>query len=327
MLGHVDQPPVLCLMPEVPLDPGLRIAVLIPCFNEAATISRVVSDFRAALPAAEIFVFDNVSTDATSAKAREAGAHVVYSPRPGKGNVVRHMFEVVDADYYLMVDGDATYPASAAPGMVTKTSRDGLDMLVGRRRTPASELRAAYRPLHQAGNHLVCAMIRRAFGSPIDDVFSGYRVFSREFVRTVPLEATGFQIEVEMTLQALSKGYRVGEVDVEYGARPAGSVSKLNTFRDGALVLAAFASICRDYQPGLFFGLVAVFLAALSLLAGWAPIDDYLRFQWVYHVPLALLATGLGILSALSLCIGLILQTQLKYHNEMHRLVRRGLHG
>ena len=303
-----------------------RVAVLIPCFNEETTVAEVVRSFRAALPEAGIFVFDNASSDATSVRAREAGATVVFSPRPGKGNVVRHMFEVVDADWYLMVDGDSTYPADAAPRMLERAFEGPFDMLVGCRKTPPSVVKAAYRPLHQMGNRLVCGLIRKAFGSPIEDVFSGYRVFSREFVKTVPLHATGFQIEVEMTLQALSKGYRVEEVDVPYGARPEGSKSKLNTYRDGALVLAAFVAICRDYQPALFFGAVAAVFAACSLAAGWAPIEDYLLFQWVYHVPLALLATGLAILAALSLCIGLILQTQLRYHNEMHHLVRRNFH-
>ncbi len=302
-----------------------RIAILIPCFNEELTIADVVTGFRSVLPEAEIHVFDNASTDQTSRNARAAGAHVTFSPRPGKGNVVRHMFEVIEADWYLMVDGDATYPAEAAPLLLAAAREKRIDMMVGRRVTPADEMTAAYRPLHQFGNRLVCGLIRKTFGSPIHDVFSGYRIFSREFVKTAPLHATGFQIEVEMTLQALSKGYPVDEMDIAYRARPEGSVSKLNTYRDGLLVLAAFVAISKDHRPALFFGILAAILGMFSLIAGLAPILDYVFYQWVYHLPLAVLATGLAVLSALSLCIGVILQTQLVYHNEIHRLVRQGL--
>ena len=301
-----------------------KIAILVPCFNEELTIARVVMSFRAALPGAEVHVFDNASTDQTARIAAEAGAQVTFSPIPGKGNAVRHMLDVVEADWYIMVDGDATYPPEAAPGLLAAARERRIDMVVGRRMTPLDELRAAYRPLHQFGNRLVSCLIRKAFGSPIHDVFSGYRVFSRAFVKTVPLHATGFQIEVEMTLQALSKGYSVEETGVAYHSRPEGSVSKLNTYRDGLLVLASFVAICKDYRPALFFGSLAVLFAVLSLAAGLAPVSDYIFYQWVYHVPLAILATGLAVLAALSLCIGVILQTQLVYHNEMHRLVRQG---
>ena len=302
-----------------------KIAILVPCFNEELTIARVVKGFLAALPGAEVYVFDNASTDRTAEVASEAGAEVTFSPVPGKGNVVRQMFDVVEADCYIMVDGDATYPPEAAPGLLAAARERRMDMVVGRRMTPPDELSAAYRPLHQFGNRLVSGLIRKTFGSPIRDVFSGYRVFSREFVKTVPLHATGFQIEVEMTLQALSKGYAVDEIGVPYHARPEGSVSKLNTYRDGLLVLASFVAISKDYRPALFFGSLSVLLGLLSFAAGLAPVLDYVFFQWVFHVPLAILASGLAVLAALSLCIGLILQTQLAYHNEMHRLVRRGL--
>jgi glycosyltransferase involved in cell wall biosynthesis len=312
--------------PEHSSLPTGRIAVLIPCFNEQQTVADVVRGFRAALPDAEIHVFDNASSDQTAKIAAEAGARVTFSPVPGKGNVVRHMFEVVDADWYVMVDGDATYPPEAAPILLAAARERRVDMMVGRRMTPAEELHSAYRPLHQFGNHLVSGLIRKTFGSPIRDVFSGYRVFSRAFVKTVPLHATGFQIEVEMTLQALSKGYPVDEIDVPYSARPEGSVSKLNTYRDGLLVLTAFVAISKDYRPALFFGGLAAILGLCSIGAGLAPILDYICYQWVYHVPLAVLATGLAVKAALSLCIGVILQTQLVYHNEMHRLVRQGLH-
>lgn len=299
-----------------------QIAVLIPCYNEELTVASVVADFKKHLPTAKIYVFDNRSTDSTSAQAREAGAEVVPSPKKGKGFVVQQMFGSVDADWFIMVDGDATYPASHAQMLLSEAIANGVDMMVGRRVTPKEELGKAYRPMHQFGNQMVCGLIGTAFGSPSQDVFSGYRIFNRSFAKTVPLRAGGFEIEVEMTLQALSKGYRVEERDVPYGSRPEGSKSKLNTYRDGLIVLWTFASICRSYRPGLFFGFFAMFFALASLAAGVGPIIDYMQFQYVYKVPLAILATGLALLSALSAAIGLILQTQLRYHNEIYKLLR-----
>ena len=300
-----------------------RIALLVPCYNEEKTIAQVVADFQRVLPQAEIYVFDNASSDRTTEVARAAGATVVYSPHKGKGNVVQHMFGTIEADVYIMVDGDSTYSAESVIPLLEKYDELGVDMMVGKRCTPEERLKGAYRPMHQFGNRLVCWLIGKSFGTSIQDVFSGYRVFSRKFVKTAPLHAKGFQIEIEMTLQALSKGYRLAEIDVPYGSRPEGSFSKLNTYRDGLLVLKAFATICRDYRPGLFFGIIALALFLLSLAFGLAPIIDYLVYRWVYHVPLALLATGVAILGALSLCIGLILETQLRYHNEIHALLRK----
>ena len=272
---------------------------------------------------ANIYVFDNRSTDATSAKAREAGAQVVLSPRKGKGFVVQQMFESIEADWFIMVDGDATYPASHAQMLLSEAIANGVDMMVGKRVTPREELGKAYRPMHQFGNRMVCALIGAAFGSPIQDVFSGYRIFNRSFAKTIPLRAGGFEIEVEMTLQALSKGYKVEERDVPYGSRPEGSKSKLNTYRDGMIVLWTFASICRSYRPGLFFGIFALLFGLASLAAGIAPVLDYINYHYVYKVPLAILATGLAVLSAISAAIALLLHTQLKYHNETHNLLRR----
>jgi glycosyltransferase involved in cell wall biosynthesis len=300
-----------------------QIAVLIPCYNEELTVAKVVSDFKEHLPMASIYVFDNRSTDATSAKAREAGAQVVLSPRKGKGFVVQQMFESIEADWFIMVDGDATYPASHAQMLLSEAIPNGVDMMVGKRVTPREELGKAYRPMHQFGNRMVCALIGAAFGSPIQDVFSGYRIFNRSFAKTIPLQAGGFEIEVEMTLQALSKGYKVEERDVPYGSRPEGSKSKLNTYRDGMIVLWTFASICRSYRPGLFFGIFALLFGLASLAAGIAPVLDYINYHYVYKVPLAILATGLAVLSAISAAIALLLHTQLKYHNETHNLLRR----
>ena len=300
-----------------------QIAVLIPCYNEELTVAQVVSDFKEHLPMASIYVFDNRSTDATSAKAREAGAQVVPSPRKGKGFVVQQMFDSIEADWFIMVDGDATYPASHAQMLLSEAIANGVDMMVGKRVTPREELGKAYRPMHQFGNRMVCGLIGAAFGSPIQDVFSGYRIFNRSFAKTIPLRAGGFEIEVEMTLQALSKGYKVEERDVPYGSRPEGSKSKLNTYRDGMIVLWTFASICRSYRPGLFFGMFALLFGLASLAAGIAPVLDYIKYHYVYKVPLAILATGLAVLSAISAAIALLLHTQLKYHNETHNLLRR----
>ena len=297
--------------------------MLVPCHNEEATVASVVHDFRQALPGAEIYVFDNASTDRTAERAREAGATVVESAVKGKGYVVMHMFREVEADWYVMVDGDSTYTAASAPDLVKTARESEADMLIARRVTPQSELSDAYRPLHQLGNRLVCSLIRATFASSVKDVFSGYRVFNREFVKTVPLAATGFDIEVEMTLQALSKGYRVREMDAPYTSRPAGSFSKLNTFKDGARVLLAFIGILRNYRPLLFFGGLALALALASLIAGIPAVLDYIHYRYVYRVPLALLATGLALLSALSASIGLILQTQLRYHDELFTALRR----
>ncbi len=300
-----------------------RIAVLIPCYNEEKTVADVVRDFRRVLPDAEVWVFDNASTDRTSEVAAQAGAKVVLSPRRGKGRVVQHMFSTIEADIYVMVDGDSTYPANSVPALLDLFHRDQADMVVGKRCTPESELGKAYRPMHRFGNEMVCWLIHKSFGAEIRDVFSGLRVFSRKFVKTAPLHAKEFEIEIEMTLQALSKEYRLAEIDVPYLSRPEGSVSKLSTYKDGLLVLKAFLSTCRDYQPGLFFGVIAFFLFGLSLLSGAWPVADYLMFRYVYHLPLAILATGLAIMGALSASIGLILDTQLRYHNEIHALLRR----
>lgn len=302
---------------------GIRLAVLVPCFNEERTVEQVVRSFREALPDVVVYVFDNASTDRTAEIARKAGAVVVQSEVKGKGNVVRHMFQEVEADWYVMVDGDGTYSASSASSLVEHARQMRADMLIARRVTPADENTLAYRPMHQFGNRLVCSLIRATFGSSIKDVFSGYRVFSREFVKTVPLVAAGFDTEVEMTLQALSKGYRVCEIDSPYASRPPGSFSKLHTFKDGARVLIAFFEILRDYRPLVFFGSLAVVLAVASLMVGFAPVSEYIHYRYVYRVPSALLATGLALLSALTASIGLILQTQLRYHDELFTALRR----
>ena len=299
------------------------VAVLLPCFNEETTIGSVVSDFKRVLPRASIYVFNNASTDRTAQIAQAAGATVIFSKSPGKGNVVRHMFAAIDADYYIMADGDSTYPAEHGLHLIKALIDKSADMAVGKRITPPELVDAAYRPMHVFGNKLVCWLIARTFGAGITDVFSGYRGFTKCFVKTIPLHSRGFEIELEMTLQALSLGYEVVEVNVPYGVRPVGSASKLDTYRDGVLVLRAFLEICRDYKPGAFFGCLGLFFLALSFAAGASPVLDYVNYRYVYHVPLAILATGLAILSALTFCIGIILTTQHRYHRELLGIYRR----
>lgn len=312
---------------EFPCQTALRseskVAVLIPCLNEELTIGQVVLDFKAALPSAQIYVFDNNSTDRTAEIAKEAGAMVIPSPIQGKGNVVRQMFDTVEADAYLMVDGDGTYPADAGVILIEKILSGKYSMAVGTRMS--SFEKRSFRPLHEFGNHLVSTLIRSFFSTHVKDVLSGYRAFSREFVKTIPIQSDGFEIETEMTLQAVSKRFRITEVPIRYGVRPEGSHSKLSTYRDGALVLRSIFMILKDYRPLLFFSACSFLLVCLSLAAGWGPVSDYFRFQYVYHVPLAILSAALGILAVFFFCIGLILDTISKYQCENFNLWRRSL--
>jgi glycosyltransferase involved in cell wall biosynthesis len=302
------------------MDPG-TVAVLIPCYNEELTVGQVVRDFRAQLPNADIYVFDNCSKDQTSQRAREAGAHVVFSPRPGKGNVIRHMFNTIDADAYLMADGDSTYPASEAGKLLACLVESSADMVVGTRMATYSQ--NAFRRFHVFGNRLVARLISFLFGVQVTDVLSGYRAFSREYVKTVPLVSRGFEIETEMTLQAAAKGFLIREVSVPYGERPEGSVSKLNTFSDGFVVLKALLLIFKDYRPMFFFGSASFVLLVLSLVVGSFPIADYLEFHYVYRVPLAILAAALAIVATFTFFVGMILETVRKFHGENFELWRK----
>lgn len=286
-------------------------------------MAQVVRGYQKALPHAGVYVFDNASTDQTARVARAAGATVVLSPLPGKGNVVRDIFRTMDADWILLVDGDGTYDPADAPRLLEMAARQNADMVVGRRWTAAGESPRAYRPMHEMGNRIICGLIRLAFGVSLQDVFSGYRVVGRGMAKTVPLQSRGFEVETELTLQAISKDYKFLEVETRYRARPPGSFSKLSTWRDGLWVAKCLFTIGRLYRPMVFFGSCGLGLAGLSLLAGSAPIVDYLRDRWVYRVPLAILATGLAILATLSFMIGLILEAQLKYHNELFALWRK----
>lgn len=294
--------------------------MLIPCLNEERTVSGVVAGFRQALPEAEIHVFDNNSTDATADRARSAGAIVTFSPRPGKGAVVRHMFRKVDADVYVMVDGDETYPAQAAGPLIETFHESDADMLVGSRLETHAQ--GAFRILHRFGNSLFSILINRLFGVQLSDVLSGYRVFSREFVKLVPLSADGFEIETELTLAAIGNGFQIRERPIAYGTRPEGSESKLNTFTDGAIILRAIVNLFRRYKPLVFFAYTSLFTGILALGAGTLPILDYVRYRYVFHLPLAVLAAGLGLLSAAMFGIGLLLDNQAQYNRSQIRALR-----
>lgn len=298
-----------------------EVAVLIPCFNEEIAIGKVVSDFKAALPGARIYVFDNNSTDRTAEIARAGGAIVIPSPRPGKGYVVRHMVTQVESPVYVMVDGDNTYPASQAPALLEEFRRSGADMVVGAR-TLDSET-GSFRRFHRFGNRLVASLISILFRSRVTDVMSGYRVFSHDFAKSVPLLSGGFEIETEMTLHAVAKGYVIREIPVHYGKRTEGSESKLRTVSDGYLVLRTIFQIFKDYKPLVFFTVLAVLLAILSLAVGWRPVADYLSTGKVARFPSAILAAALGIISAMSLAVGIILDTLAKFHQENFELFRR----
>jgi glycosyltransferase involved in cell wall biosynthesis len=296
-----------------------KIAVLLPCFNEEATIGKVVADFRRALPTAEIFVFDNASDDATARVAAEAGAVVVRSPRRGKGNVVRHMFQTVEADVFVMADGDDTYPAHESVELIRVLRETKADMVVGTRLQQHEH--GAFRALHEFGNKFISKLISVLFSAQVTDVLSGYRAMDVDFVRTLYLKSNGFEIETEITLQALIKNRVIQEVPIRYGERPAGSHSKLSTFSDGALIIRGVLLVFRDYKPLVFFSCVSGLCFVLGLVAGWYPIADYARTQFVSHVPLALLAAALEVLAVLFFGIGLILNAIARFHMESQGMV------
>ena len=296
---------------------AMRVAVLVPCFNEEHCISGVVADFRRVLPQATVYVYDNNSTDQTADVARSAGAVVRRELWQGKGHVVRRMFADVEADVYVMVDGDGTYDADSAPMLVSRLLEDGLDMLNGAR---ADQSIAAYRPGHRIGNRVLSAMVTGIFGQHISDVLSGYRVLSRRFVKSFPALSPGFEIETELTIHSLELRMPIAEVVTPYRERPAGSSSKLRTFRDGARILTTIMALVRDERPLRFFGFVGILLAGCSLLLGWPVISSYLQTGLVPRLPTALLATALMLLAFLSIASGLILDTVTRGRRELKRL-------
>src|SRR5580765_1258467 len=296
---------------------SIRIAVLVPCFNEEAAIATVVADFRKALPSAEIFVYDNNSTDRTIAVARAAGAQVRSERRQGKGHVVRRMFADIDADIYVLVDGDATYDAASAPRMINALLSDHLDMVVGLRVDQAAD---AYRRGHRTGNWMLTSFLSSVFGQAFKDSLSGYRVFSRRFVKSFPVLSDGFEIETELTVHALELALPVAEIETPYYARPDGSFSKLNTWRDGFRILGTILKLYRSEEPLRFFTAIGIFLMLVSVGLAIPIIITYLEQGIVPRLPTAVLSMGLTILAVLSVSSGLVLDTVTRGRREMKLL-------
>lgn len=286
-----------------------RIAVLIPCYNEEVTIEKVVTDFRRELPCAEIYVYDNNSKDRTASIAKDAGAIVRHEPRQGKGNVVRQMFRDIEADCYLMVDGDDTYPAEAASALCDPILRGEADMTVGDRLSNGTYAEENKRAFHGFGNDLVRTMIRWIYGYGFEDVMTGYRAFSRTFVKTFPVQSEGFQIETELSIHAVDRRWRILDVPIVYRDRPEGSTSKLNTISDGIKVMLTISSLFKNYRPFKFFNLVSLVLCIIGLIIGLPVISEFIQTGLVPRLPSALLATGFIFLGALSFATGLILDT------------------
>jgi glycosyltransferase involved in cell wall biosynthesis len=283
------------------------VAVVIPCHQEEKTIGKVIADFRRALPQAALYVYDNNCTDATADIARQAGAIVRREKRQGKGFVVASMLEQVDADILVMVDGDDTYEAAAVSSLLEPLLKGDADVTVaGRLHTYTAK---SFRPFHLLGNKLICGIINWAFGAHISDIFSGYRAFTREAAAQIPITAAGFDVETELTLQALYRGLVIKEIPVPYRARPEGSFSKLHTISDGLRVLLRLFLILRSYKPLTFFGLCSLVLLALGLAVGARPVLEYVRERYVYAVPSAVLAASLVLLAFFTLGLGLILNS------------------
>ena len=301
-----------------------RIAVLVPCYNEEAAIATVVRDFRAALPGAVIYVYDNNSQDQTVARAREAGAVVRSELRQGKGNVVRRMFADIEADIYVLVDGDDTYDADAGPRMIRSAIENGADLLTARRiHTEA----AAYRTGHVLGNRMLTGLTALLFNVQLSDMLSGYRVFSRRFVKSFPFTAEGFGIETELTVHAVRLMMPMAEMDTRYKERPVGSVSKLNTWRDGFRILWTIGYLVREERPLIFFSSLFALLTLASLLTGAPVVTEYLQTGLVPRLPTAVLATGLMLLAFLALMAGLILDTVTRGRWEQKRMAYLAIPG
>ena len=295
-----------------------EVALLVPCYNEEAAIERVIRDFRASIPAATIYVYDNNSRDRTAEVARSLGAVVRHEPQQGKGHVVRRMFADVEADVYVLVDGDATYSAKTCVQMIERLLNENLDMVVGCR---VHQDAGAYRRGHRFGNAVLTGFVSYLFGKRFSDILSGYRVFSRRFVKSFPALSKGFEIETELTVHALELSMPVAEVDTPYGARPEGSTSKLSTYRDGFRILRLILALYEHERPLQFFGYIAAVLAFLSVVLGLPIVAEWLETGLVPRFPTAILATGIMIVAVVSLTIGLVVETVTRGRKEMKRLI------
>ncbi|MGG5316749.1 glycosyltransferase family 2 protein [Enterococcus sp. AZ072] len=286
-----------------------KIAVLIPCYNEALTIKKVINDFQRELPNADIYVYDNNSTDNTHEIALNEGVIVRKEPRQGKGNVIRQMFFDIDADYYLMVDGDDTYPAEASHELLKVLRESRADMVIGDRLSNGTYFEENKRAFHDVGNNLVKNTINQLYKANIKDVMTGYRGFNKLFVKSFPVMSSGFQIETEFTIHALDKRFKLIEIPIDYRDRPEGSESKLNTVSDGIKVLLTIVKMCKDYKPMLFFSIFTVFFFLLGLITGIPVISEFIKTGFITKLPSSVLATGLMTLALLLLITGLILDT------------------
>ena len=296
-----------------------KIAVLIPCYNESITIEKVVKDYKRALPDADIYVYDNNSTDGTDKIAKKAGAIVRYEYRQGKGNVIRTMFREIDADCYLMIDGDDTYPAENAREMCDLVLSGKADMVIGDRLS-STYFSENKRPFHNFGNKIVRWLINHLFKNKIKDIMTGYRAFSKEFVKGFPVLSKGFEIETEMTIHAVDKNFKLVEIPVEYRDRPKGSVSKLNTYSDGFKVLKMIATLFKEYKPFYFFGIVALIFLILALIFGIPVVVEYFQTGLVPRFPTLIVACIFLVLSMLLWIAGIILEVIVKKHKQLYEL-------
>ena len=296
-----------------------KIAVLIPCYNEAKTVAKVVKDYKEVLPEADIYVYDNNSSDGTDKIAKKAGAIVRYEYRQGKGNVIRSMFRDIDADCYLMIDGDDTYPAENAREMCELILEEKADMVIGDRLS-STYFTENKRPFHNLGNKMVRFLINKLFKNDVKDIMTGYRAFSFEFVKSFPVLSKGFEIETEMTIHAVDKNFKLVEVPVTYRDRPEGSESKLNTYSDGFKVLKTIATLFKEYKPASFFNIISILFLLIALVLGIPVVVEYFKIGLVPRFP-TLIASGIALVISLLLCMtGIILQVIAKKHRQLYEL-------
>jgi glycosyltransferase involved in cell wall biosynthesis len=300
---------------------NISIAVLIPCFNEELTVGKVITDFRTRVRDAKVYVFDNNSTDRTAEIAKSLGADVINEKRQGKGYVVQSMFNKIDADIYVMVDGDDTYDLSEVNRMISMVMNDEADMVAGNRHENYSD--KSFRPFHTFGNKLVKNMINKLFRTRLKDIMSGFRVMNKAFVKNINIMASGFEVETEMTIKALKYGYMIKELDINYKERPAGSYSKLSTFKDGIRVIKTIFNIFKDYRPLLFFSIISFLFLLISLLSGYVVVNEFIETRYIRHVPLTIFASGTMVLSIISFVTGVILDSINRRFDELHSYLRR----
>lgn len=298
----------------------MKIAVLIPCYNEELTIKKVINDFKNVLPEADIYVYDNNSKDNTYNIALASGAIVIKELRQGKGNVVRSMFRDIEADYYLMVDGDDTYPAEFAKNLLQPIINGEADMTIGDRLSNGTYKSENKRAFHDFGNNLVKGLIGKLFKNDINDIMTGYRAFNKYFVKTMPVLSSGFEIETEMSIHALDKKFLLKEIPINYRDRPEGSDSKLNTYKDGIKVLKTILSLFKDYKPLPFFSIISLISFVVGILVGTPVIDEFIKTHYITKLPSAVLALGFVLIAILLLTNGLILDTLVKQNKQNYEL-------